>query len=122
MAVFIPLKLKSRVSFLCLSLSPYCLVHRYRNASLGFKFPLDSLVHSFNHTARDPDFSPLITGLDGDILKEVKMSLYQAINGCFLFMQLSTTHCTQGIFHGILSLLVLGSSHLAGSSQWTVMI
>ena len=98
------------------------LVYRHRNASFRFKFALDGLIHPFSYTAGNPNLSTLFTNLDRDIFKKIKMSFYQAVKRYFFSLQPTTTLCTQRIFHGIFSLLVLGSSHLAGSNQWTVMI
>ena len=98
------------------------LVNWYRNTFFRFEFTLDSLIHPFNYTAGNPNFSTLFTDLDKYIFKKIKMFFYQTVKGLFPSMQLSTTLGTQSIFHSIFSLLVLGSSHLAGSNQWTVII
>jgi hypothetical protein len=50
------------------------------------------------------------------------MVFNKTIQRHFFSMQFTTALCTQRIFHVFFSLLVLGSSHLVGSNQWTVMI
>ena len=97
-------------------------IDRYSNAFFRFEAALESLIHAFGKITRNPNFSALITGLNGDILKEVKMSFNQSVQGHLPLMQFSAALGAQRIFHNLFSLRVLGSSHLAGSSQWTVMI
>ena len=98
------------------------LKHRHSDLFARFKFSLDGLVHSLSNAARDPDFIALRAGLYGNILKKIKMPRDKAVNSDFLRVELPSTNSTQGIFHYIFSLRVFGSSHLLGSSQWTVTI
>ena len=97
-------------------------IDRYSNAFFRLEVALESLIHAFGKITRNPNFSALIAGLNGGILKEVKMSSNQSVQGHFPLMQFSAALGAQRIFHNLFSLRVLGSSHLAGSSQWTVMI
>lgn len=101
---------------------PLHLIHRYGDAFFRFEVALESLIHAFGKIARDPNFSALIAGLNKNILKEVKMSFNQPIQRHFSAMQLAAALGAQRIFHSFFSLRVLGSSHFAGSNQWTVMI
>lgn len=97
------------------------LEYGHRDASLGFKLALDSLVHPQGYASGNPDFSALSANLKINIFKKVKMVFNQAIQRHFLPMQFAAALRAQTIFHSVFSLLVLGFSHLAGSNQWTVM-
>ena len=98
------------------------LKYRYSDLFARFKLALNGMVHSLSNAARDPDFIALRAGLYGNILKKIKMPRDKAVNSDFLRVELPSTNSTQGIFHYIFSLRVFGSSHLLGSSQWTVTI
>jgi len=101
------------------------LVYRHRNTLFRFEFTLDSLIHPFSQTARDPDLSALAASPNRHAFKEIKVSLYQTVKRSFFSLQPAAALRAQRIFHGIhgiFSLLVLGSNHLAGSNQWTVII
>ncbi len=98
------------------------LIYRHSNLLAGLKLTLDSLVHSLSFTARNPDFAALAANLNRDFFEEVEMVFYKAVNYDFLSTELASTDSTQGVFHGVFSLLVFGSNHLTGSNQWTVII
>lgn len=98
------------------------LIDRHGDAPFGFEFTLDSFIHALSKPAGDPCFTALVTHLDRDIFKEIKLSFNQAVQRCGMAMQPAAALRAQSIFHYIFSLRVLGSSHLAGSNQWTVMI
>src|SRR3989338_3017435 len=101
---------------------PFHLIHRYGDAFSRFEVALDSLIHAFGKITRNPDFAALVANLYGHIFKKIKMSLDQTVYRHFSAMQLAAALGTQRIFHDLFSLRVLGSSHFAGSNQWTVMI
>lgn len=98
------------------------LINWHWDPFLGFKFSLDGLVHFFGCQAWDPCLTALRAYWDINIFKKIQVSLNQTIKGGFLSLEFSATNGTQRMFHGFLSLRVLGSSHLLGSSQWTVII
>jgi hypothetical protein len=98
------------------------LVNWYSDSPFGFDFALNSAVHSLCLGAGNPDFTTLLADLDRDLLKKVEMLFYEAVNISFLTVELTSTNSAQRVFHGLFSLRVLGSSHLAGSNQWTVII
>jgi len=100
----------------------FLLVDRYGDASFGFKMALNSLIHSFSQTAGNPNFSALITSKNNHVFKKVKMVFNQTVNRHFFAVDFAAADCAQRIFHNIFSLRVLGSSHLEGSNQWTVII
>ena len=106
------------------STQPYLnfLIHGNNNLLTRLNFSLDGLIHPFCFNAWNPDFTALVTNLDRNFFKEIEAVFYHTINGDSLYGELPATNGTQRIFHILFSLLVFGSSHLAGSSQWTVII
>ena len=112
----------SRIKY-CVPLFPVVgSIDGHSNTFFRLEMALESLIHAFGKITRDPDFSALITGLNGDVLKKVKMSFDQSVQGRLPLMQFAAALGAQRIFHSLFSLRVFGSSHFAGSSQWTVMI
>lgn len=80
------------------------LINRHRDASFGFKFALDCLVHALGKAAGNPDLPALATGLDRDVLKEIKMSFNKPVKPNLLPAQSSAALRAQGIFHRLYSL------------------
>jgi len=105
--------------------SRYCSrfsIYRHFNLFAGLKLSMDGFVHSLSFCAGNPDFTALVADLNRDFFKEVEMVFYKPVNCNFLNVEFASTDSAQGVFHCLFSLLVFGSSHLAGSNQWTVMI
>jgi len=98
------------------------LINRYSDSPLRFNVTLDGFFHSFRFAAGNPDFTTLAADSNGNLLKEIEMVIHQPIDSGFLISNFASANSAQSIFHGLFSLLVLGSSHFAGSNQWTVMI
>ncbi len=76
-------------------------IDRYGNAFFRFEMTLESLVHAFSKIPGDPDFPALVTDLDKNAFKQIKMSFNQAVQRHLPPMQLAAALGTQRIFHNI---------------------
>jgi hypothetical protein len=86
---------------------------------------LDELINLLEYLLVNPNLTARSAHFGGYVLKQVNMAVSFLLmsDGCCL--QLATTDSTELIVcfgcHGLLLRLRHGSSHLRGSSQWTVM-
>lgn len=89
---------------------------------MRFYITPNSLIHSFGFMTGYPCFAALFTYPYADIFKKEQFLFYKTVNGDFSVAELSSADGAQKVFQVLFSLLVFGSSHLAGSNQWTVII
>jgi hypothetical protein len=81
------------------------LIDRNRDASSGLELTLNGLVHMLRGRTRNPDFAALVATMNIDIFKQVKMSIYKAVNSRFLHVQFSAANGAVRIFHALFSVV-----------------
>lgn len=89
---------------------------------MRFYIATDSLIHSLRRFSWNPYFMALFTGLNTDVLKKIELIFYKTIDSDFSVTEFSSADSARIFIHVVFSLLVFGSSHFAGSNQWTVII
>lgn len=118
-AAFSSMRKKSFKSFMCKMLF---LIYRYQDTLVRLDVAPNGFIHSFGFVSGNPYLMALFAGLNTNIFKEIEFLFHEAVNGGFSITEFPSADGTQVVFHFCFSLLVFGSSHFAGSNQWTVII